>query len=206
MPVTESSDKIRSWIHDARSGDDQALSNLLEHYRPYLELRARGELGSKYRRRLDPQDLVQTTLLKAAEQFPTFAGDSEPEFSAWIGMILTHATIDETRKHSAQGRDIDREETQPLLSARPATVSWVQTSGAKTPSVLAMHGESALLLSKALNRLHEDQRDVIVRRFLDGQRLVDIAEELERTPDAVVGLIRRGLKQLRVELRGVLGE
>lgn len=207
VPQTESSDKICCWIREARSGDEESLSALLEHYRPYLELRARGELGDKYRRRADPQDLVQTTLLKATEQFPQFGGQSEPEFSAWIGMILSHSTVDETRRQTAQSRDIDRETTQPMLSARSAMVSWVQTStNQQTPSVLAMHGEAALILARALNRLPEDHRDVIVRRFLDGQKLVEIANELERTPDAIAGLIRRGLKQLRVELRETLGE
>jgi DNA-directed RNA polymerase specialized sigma24 family protein len=45
--------------------------------------------------------------------------------------------------------------------------------------------------------LPADQRQVILARHCHGRSLAEIAEELDRTPAAVAGLLRRGLAALR---------
>ena len=52
-------------------------------------------------------------------------------------------------------------------------------------------------LLKALERLGEDQREVIVMRFVSGLPLSETARALNRSEDAVKGLQHRALLALR---------
>lgn len=52
-------------------------------------------------------------------------------------------------------------------------------------------------LVKALNRLNADQRDVLVLRFVNGMRLEQVAQTLNKSVDSIKGLQRRGLIALR---------
>lgn len=60
--------------------------------------------------------------------------------------------------------------------------------------------ERAELLTAALERLPEDQRNVILARHCRGLGLQEIAEETGRTTASVAGLLRRGLAVLREQL------
>ena len=60
--------------------------------------------------------------------------------------------------------------------------------------------ERAEVLTAALERLPEDQRNVILARHCRGLGLQEIAEETGRTTAAVAGLLRRGLAVLREQL------
>jgi RNA polymerase sigma-70 factor, ECF subfamily len=61
--------------------------------------------------------------------------------------------------------------------------------------------ERALKLTAALGKLPEDQREAIVLQHWRGCTLAEIAEEMGRTRDAVAGLLRRGMRQLRAGMQ-----
>src|SRR5436190_23358604 len=72
----------------ARQGNEQALGELLEHFRNYLELLARLEIGRRLQMKVDTSDLVQDTFLEAHRNFKAFRGSGEPEFVAWLRSIF----------------------------------------------------------------------------------------------------------------------
>jgi RNA polymerase sigma-70 factor (ECF subfamily) len=57
-----------------------------------------------------------------------------------------------------------------------------------------------LQLAEALARLPEAQREALTRHYLQGWSLEVIGRQIGRSPAAVAGLIKRGLKQLRLLL------
>jgi RNA polymerase sigma-70 factor (ECF subfamily) len=61
----------------ARGGNEEALGELLQHFRHYLELLARVELGRRLQTKLDTADLVQDTFLEAHRHFKSFRGTTE---------------------------------------------------------------------------------------------------------------------------------
>src|SRR5437762_1352259 len=69
-----------------------------------------------------------------------------------------------------------------------------------SPSGRAERNERLLRLADALARLPEDQRRSVELRHLQGLPLAEIAARMERSVDAVVGLIHRGLRALRRDL------
>src|SRR5262249_62395791 len=66
-----------------------------------------------------------------------------------------------------------------------------------SPSQRAERNEQALRLAEALEQLPEAQREALVLQHWQGWSLAQIGEHLGRSPEAVAGVIKRGLKQLR---------
>ena len=77
---------------------------------------------------------------------------------------------------------------------------WL-ADGASSPPERAARNEQLLRLAAALEDLPEAQREAVIRHHLQGLPLDAVSEELGRTPAAVAGLLKRGLKFLRERLR-----
>ena len=60
-----------------------------------------------------------------------------------------------------------------------------------------MRHELAINLANALARLPQSQREALLLHYWQGCSLAEIAKRLNRTTDAVGGLLKRGLRQLR---------
>jgi RNA polymerase sigma-70 factor (ECF subfamily) len=66
-----------------------------------------------------------------------------------------------------------------------------------TPSQKLDQHEQAIRLADALAQLPDAQREALVLQNWDNWSLAEIAEHMGRTPAAVAGLLKRGLKRLR---------
>lgn len=59
------------------------------------------------------------------------------------------------------------------------------------------HSLNSVTLHNALDLLNDEQRDVIVMRFITGLPISEVAQTLHKSEDAVKGLQRRALANLR---------
>ncbi|MFN9039134.1 MAG: sigma-70 family RNA polymerase sigma factor, partial [Planctomyces sp.] len=144
-------------------------------------------------------DVVQTTLLRAAESLATSPVSDEESLLAWLRQVLKSVLVDEYRRLHRDRRDIRREQ-QLLESGVDASAAGLQACLAAdqtSPSLAAVRNERLLLLADALVQLPAEQREVVVQRYLEGRSVASIADSLGRTVPAVAGLLRRGLEQLR---------
>ena len=76
---------------------------------------------------------------------------------------------------------------------------WEPFAPGSSPSNRLVQGEKALALAQAIEKLPDDQKTAIALRHLDGKKLSEISDHMRRTVDAVVGLMRRGVIQLKAE-------
>ena len=67
-----------------------------------------------------------------------------------------------------------------------------------SPSEKAEQNEETLRLAQAIEQLPQAQREALTLQHWHGFSLAEIGERLERSPEAVAGLLKRGLKQLRL--------
>jgi RNA polymerase sigma-70 factor (ECF subfamily) len=174
-----------------------------EAYRGYLKVIASARLPLELRRHIDDSDIVQQTLLEAHASRATFQGDTPAEQRAWLRRILARNVSDAVRGLRRARRDIRHERSlQDLLDRTSARLEhWVASAGT-TPDSRAETSEHAVALARAIDGLPADQRLAVILRHLNGLALSEIANQMERSPQAVAGLLHRGLRQLRGVLDG----
>jgi RNA polymerase sigma-70 factor, ECF subfamily len=186
---------------DLLTGSRSQSGRSLEQYRDFLRLLAVAEISPAVRRRLEPSDVVQQTMLEAYEKRAQFQGQTEPELAEWLRQMLRHNVRDAARALRRQKRDIARE---CRLVCAPSDSQcggeWL-SAGMTTPSQALAATEELLRMSQAIATLPKDQREAVVLHHLQGRTLAELAEHFDRHPSAVAGLLHRGLKKLRATLK-----
>jgi RNA polymerase sigma-70 factor (ECF subfamily) len=185
-------------IERARRDEPGALDRLLDSYRNYLRLLARTAIDASLRGKADPSDLVQEALLKAVLRFGQFRGATDAELAGWLRQILARCLADFVRRYRGGGRAAGREESlDRLLERSSEAMERVLATEGSSPSSSAARRDLGVVLSDALARLGEEQREVIVLHHLEGLGWDEVARRMGRTAGAVRMLWTRALKQLR---------
>jgi RNA polymerase sigma-70 factor (ECF subfamily) len=174
----------------------------LQRYRDYVRMLARLQLDPRLQGKMDASDLVQQTLLAAHAHRDQFRGSSEQEWLAWLRTILANTLAGAGRQFAAAARDLKRERSlDASLELSASRIEQWLVANHSSPSEQADRGEQLLRLAAALARLPADQQRVVELHHLQGCTVAEVAEMLQRTKPAVMGLLFRGLKQLREYLQ-----
>jgi RNA polymerase sigma-70 factor (ECF subfamily) len=174
----------------------------LEDYREYLRLLARLQLTPPLQAKVDLSGVVQQTMLEAYQAWPKYEQQDSDHLAAWLRQILANNLADEIRKLRTNKRDLNRERSleAALQQSSIQLQSWL-AADQSSPSAHTQRQEQAVQLSAALAKLPEAQREALIQRHFHGRSLAEIAQDLGRSHTAVAGLIKRGLQQLRTQLR-----
>jgi RNA polymerase sigma-70 factor (ECF subfamily) len=183
----------------ARQGNEQALGELLEHFRNYLELLARLEIGRRLQTKIDTADVIQDTYLDAHRGFKAFRGSSEQEFVAWLRAIFATRLSMLLRHYlGTQGRDLRREQGLEInLDQTSQLLERGLFANGNSPSQSVMRREQGVLLAEALAKLPEDYREIVMLRHLEDLPFGDVAVRMNRSVDSVQKLWVRALARLR---------
>jgi len=182
-------------------GPDSLRIGGLERYRSWLGLLARLQVEPRFRTKFDPSDIVQQTMLEAIRGWPKFRGGTEAELAAWLRQILARNLAHVARDHGRDRRDVGRERSlEAALDASSARLEAWLASEQSSPSQQAQRNEQLLRLAHVLTGLPEAQREALVLHYWQGWTTTEIGRRLDRSPAAVAGLLKRGLKELRAHL------
>ena len=172
----------------ARGGDDDALGELIEKFRPMLRAEAMRTL-TEVQARVDASDIVQLTWWSAFRAFPKFEGDVDA-FVGWLRNIHDRNLRDAVRDQRAAKRAI-RLEVSPS-AALPGAAGRITSPSQKLVRVeQQQHMEACLALLPAA------QKEALRLRYYDELPIADIVERMGRSETAVAGLLKRGLSTLR---------
>lgn len=183
-----------SLIAAARSGDEQALSDLIQECRNYLLLVANQDLHSEVQAKLGASDLVQETMLSAHRDFERFQGATKGEFLAWVRGILKN-DLREAHRHfrGVDKRKVDRE--SPLDDSRQ--IGEGIRDHAITPGTNALKKEQAVHLNQAMETLSAEHRTVLKLRNWQQLSFAEIGKQMNRSEDAARKLWARAVVQLQ---------
>ena len=132
----------------------------------------------------DPQaseDLTSEVFLRMLEALKKGKGwKTTPD--AWIFGIARNVVADHYRKAS-RGSEVVLDERLALPEEQ-------------SPTHHVIYAEQHQELAQAISSLTDEQRDVVLLRFMEGLGINDVAEAMGKTPGAVKGLQHRALRAL----------
>ncbi len=173
-------------VRQSQAGDQEAFARLydayLERIYRYIYFRVADEQVA--------EDITSEVFLKAWEKLDTYQAGSSP-FIAWLYRIAHNAVIDQyrTRKVSIK-----------LEDARPAEISHDDRTDEKLDLQFELQE-----LQQALQELTEEQKQVLILKFIQGLSTPEIASQLGKQQGAVRALQMRALQGLARAL-GLEGE
>jgi RNA polymerase sigma-70 factor (ECF subfamily) len=179
----DASESTLSLLTRARAGDEAALNDLFARYAPLLRRWASGRLPRWARDLSDTPDLVQESLLQTFRNIDGFEHRGEGALQAYLRQAVMNRIRDELRK--AQRRpetvDLDPELPDPTVS----------------PLEAAIGAEALGRYEDALDRLRDEERELIVARVELGLTYSDIAARCGKlSPDAARMAVGRALLRL----------
>lgn len=190
----------------ARAGDREATAELFAHCAP----RVRGLCAVRMGQRLvdlhDFDDIVQETLMSAANGLSHFHGDSEGRFVAWLTRIVESRLQDARRSGLAKKRGGGAVQRRADLGV--TTISAIAGADpARSPSQAAASGEIDPRLERALLGLGSPLREVVYQKLVLDMTHAEIAADLGlASADSARALFHKAVAQLRERLDDPRGE
>jgi RNA polymerase sigma-70 factor (ECF subfamily) len=164
-------------IRKAQDGETIVVGEIYDHYRRSIFRYLYYRVGDQQ----TAEDLTSEVFLRMIEKI-SYYQDQRTSFQAWLFQIARNLSIDYYRKRKTQ-TNIALEEDFPGTVEEPLELVDRELTIEK--------------LSRALRKLSDNQRDVIVLRFVVGMPIGEVAETLHKTEDSIKGLQRRALLTLR---------
>ena len=178
MNFPNTQNDIAALVQLAQKGNTGAIGELYESFRLSI-------YRYMFYRTSDAQtadDLTSEVFLRMIRGLHGYQ-QREVSFQAWLFQIAHHLLTDYYRKMSIR-KHVPLEEPEMNIEEPSQSTSIERRLNSVT-------------LRQALNRLSSEQRDVIVMRFVTGMPISEVAQALNKSEDAIKGLQRRGLAELR---------
>ncbi len=180
--MSGSSEDLASLVARAKSGDRAALEAVLASVAPSIH-----RFGLRMCRNAhDADDILQDTLLNIANHLGDFEGRSS--LSSWVFSLTRSACARKrrglkNRPHEGDDRLVGTPDPSP------------------TPETTTADRELAAVLSRALDGLSDDHREVIFLRDVEGLSAPEAASSLGISVEALKSRLHRAREALRLALK-----
>jgi RNA polymerase sigma-70 factor (ECF subfamily) len=182
-------------IQQYRRGDSEAMERLILRYQNRIYniiLRMCGNAD-------DAAELTQETFVKIIENIDRFAGKSS--FYTWAFRIAVNLTLNYCQRSVRVGfRSLDSEDNEDSRPAKKQLKEILSDDSSPDPAEVALNKELCGIVEKALVKLDETQRAVIVLRDIEGMNYAQIARVL----NVELGTVKSRLSRARGRLREIL--
>jgi RNA polymerase sigma-70 factor (ECF subfamily) len=151
----------------------------------------------------DAAELTQETFVKIIENLDRFQGKST--FYTWAFRIAVNLTLNYCQRAAKLGyRSLDAEQDEHNWRAKAQLKQLLRDDSSPDPAAVAENQELCELLTKALKKLDEAQRTVIVLRDIEGMSYAGVAEVLNVELGTVKSRLSRARGNLKEILEGML--
>jgi RNA polymerase sigma-70 factor (ECF subfamily) len=174
--------RIETLAGQAKDGSRTAFDQLLEIYRGRLERLIRSRLGEALKRRLDAEDILQDTLLRAFCSIGRLEWRGEEAFFSWLGTLAEHVIASAAERKSPPA---------------PLRNPWDVPASRVAPSRALRREERFERLRDSLAALPPDHREVILLARIERLSFQEIGERMGRSSEAAKMLLARALKGLK---------
>ena len=190
---------VSQLVEKARQGDDQAREKILVQMRDYLELMANKHMDFSLQDKAGPSDLVQQSMAQVYEKIDQFRGSTEAEFRGWLKAIVINEMKKIQRTFLTGKRNVGRENSIQANTAADRTDLPLDKN--LTPSSAAIAAENIQHFYRILDQLPNDYARVIRLRSIEQLAFEDIAQQMNRSYNAVTKLWYRAVLKFEELLR-----
>jgi RNA polymerase sigma-70 factor (ECF subfamily) len=198
-------EKQRELIQQAVAGDQPALEELLLAHCDALADHVRPKLAGPLQSLICVEDILQETFYRAFQQIGRFQPQTDQSFLAWLKTIAESRILDAIKHQKRRKRGGGMHRVEVAQDAFSSTVADLMAVLAdednKSPSRIVATDEAVQAMQVAIASLPEEQRQAVLLRFFRQKSLEEAGAEMNRSPDAVRGLLRRAKLTLRQRMQ-----
>ena len=143
-------------------------------------------------------DLVQSVCRDVLEKGDGFRYPDHSGFKRWLYTTTLRKIMQKNAKYRAACRDGGDEASPSAVADEDLFEGYRRFA---SPSGVAIGREDVHRIETALERLSDDDREVILLSRLAGLSRADVADEMGRTEAGIRNLLHRALAKLAIELR-----
>ena len=193
-------------VWQGQRGDTGAVNELFARYIPRLRRILNVKISSHQRIHVDPDDVLQETLIVATRRLPELELRSPASILQWLSRIADFEIKNRLEYLHAERRDPAKERRIGLGEDSEDMSGLRLTSHDPTPSQFYARGEMERLIDEQLQQLEpEDYREVILQRDYEDADWEAIRLNLGRpTAEAVQDLYHRAHKRLQERISKLL--
>lgn len=188
-PPEDSVDLVRR----IQTGDGEAWERLYLRFRDRLLLSIRCRLGSHLRARLESEDILHSMFRDALSDLHRFT----PQGPASVNRYLHACVLNKIRSKAEHYGALKRRGEVPLTDSMLAALPNAADSEPRYSDF-----QTYDRLERALARLPDETREVILLRLVEDVPNQDVATAIGRSPEATSKLYQRGLARLAVLISG----
>lgn len=165
------------WIQEVLAGDKQAYAQIINKYKNPLY----GTILRMTRNPHDAQDLVQEAFIKVYQQLEKYNGTGS--FSSWLYRVAINHCMDEFRKKRYQMKQSEIDEETVVDQ--------------NYPEVVFLKKERSRQLERLIATLPEDERLIILLRYINELSYDEISEMVDIPLSTVRNKLHRAKKKMR---------
>lgn len=170
----------------AEHRDQAALSRLFDHYVPKIRSFC---LAAQPGANLMADDIAQEVMIRIWNKAHTYKPESA-SLNTWVFTLARNARIDYLRKNSRHQSDIDPEYLWRNIVDENAD-----------PFKDAQHKRDQERIQQGLNKLPPDQKEVLLKVYLEGKTHKEAAEELSLPLGTIKSRVRLALHKLTIYIK-----
>jgi RNA polymerase sigma-70 factor (ECF subfamily) len=168
------------WIAEAKTGNKEAFSKLVEKYQKPVFSVCYRMLGTP----TAAEDAAQEAFIRAYQALERY--DPERSFATWLLSIASNYSIDQLRKKKVTILSMDNDKYAWLAPPDPGP----------NPERVALEKEKGEMVQKLLSDLSDTDRAAMVLQFWHDYSYEEIAETLDLSTSAVKSRLYRARRQL----------
>jgi RNA polymerase sigma-70 factor (ECF subfamily) len=196
-------------IQKSLAGDEAALAELFNRYRPRLKRMVSLRMNARVQQRVDASDVLQEAFIDLAQRLPDYAKDPQIEFFLWLRLVTGQRLAMVHRKHvDAKMRDVGMEVS--INRGRvPEASTFFLASGliGQFTSVgqRAIRAEMQSKLQEVLDDIDADDREILALKHFEEMTNSEIGQVLGITESGASKRYIRALRRLRQVARQIPG-
>ena len=193
----ENSAETEHLLQQIRGGERLAIDPLFARHRPELRRLVQLRLDPKLRPRLDPSDVVQEAQLEALRRLDDYLQEPPMPFRLWLRQITYDRLLMVRRQHvRAERRSVERDVALPDQSS--LLLAQQLLASGSSPSEQLAKRELTRRVNRAIAKLAESDREILLMRNFEGLTNREIAKIIGTTEQVVKNYLRTAFDKLGV--------